>query len=105
MASMVIPKSRCFDIHNRSWGEDPMQVVSGRIDKPTVRYEAPPRRQLDNDLMEVIDWFNLSRSDATLGPILIAGICHLWFVTMHPFDDGNGRITRILTDLALAQNE
>ena len=85
--------------------EDPMQVVSGRIDKPTVHYEAPPRGQLDNDLVEFINWFNLSRSDTTLDPLLRAGICHLWFVSLHPFDDGNGRITRALTDLALAEDD
>ncbi|MBD4681815.1 DUF4172 domain-containing protein, partial [Xanthomonas citri pv. citri] len=50
-----------------------------------------------------LDWFASSRTDATLDPLLRAGIAHLWFVTLHPFDDGNGRLTRSLTDLALAQ--
>ncbi|MEG3131535.1 Fic family protein [Pantoea cypripedii] len=84
-------------------GEEPMQVVSGRIDRPTVHFEAPPRAGLDSQLQQFIDWFNHSREDVLLDPLLRAGLCHLWFVTLHPFDDGNGRITRALTDLALAQ--
>lgn len=84
-------------------GEEPMQVVSGRIDRPTVHFEAPPHDKLDNELDTFIDWFNSSREDAALDPLLRAGICHFWFVTLHPFEDGNGRITRTLTDLALAQ--
>lgn len=84
-------------------GVDVMQVVSGRIDKPKVHFEAPPRDVLDNELTRFIDWFNQSRDHVTLDPLLRAAICHLWFVTLHPFDDGNGRITRALTDLALAQ--
>lgn len=83
--------------------EEPMQVVSGRIDRPTVHFEAPPRDKLDNELDTFINWFNSSREDAALDPLLRAGICHFWFVTLHPFEDGNGRITRTLTDLALAQ--
>ena len=84
-------------------GDEPMQVVSGRIDKPTLHFEAPPRNQLENELTLFIDWFNNSRNDAKLDPLLRSAICHFWFVTLHPFDDGNGRITRALTDLALAQ--
>lgn len=86
-------------------GDDPMQVVSGRIDKPTVHFEAPPRKQLESELIIFIDWFNQSKTDTTLDPLLRAAICHFWFVTLHPFDDGNGRITRALTDLALAQED
>lgn len=84
-------------------GEEPMQVVSGRIDKPTIHFEAPSLTQLENNLIHFIDWFNQSRKDVLLDPFLRAAIAHFWFVTLHPFDDGNGRITRALTDLALAQ--
>ena len=84
-------------------GSEPMQVVSGRLDYPTVHFEAPPREGLEKRLQEFIDWFNNSLTDLRLDPLLRAGITHLWFVTLHPFDDGNGRITRTLTDLALAQ--
>lgn len=84
-------------------GEDVMQVVSGRIDKPKVHFEAPPRDILENELTRFINWFNDSHKNTTFDPLLRAAICHFWFVTLHPFDDGNGRITRALTDLVLAQ--
>lgn len=84
-------------------GHEPMQVVSGRIDRPTVHFEAPPRDGLEARIDEFIVWFNASRQDAGLDPLLRAAIAHFWFVTLHPFDDGNGRITRALSDLALAQ--
>ncbi|BAL23788.1 hypothetical protein AZKH_1467 [Azoarcus sp. KH32C] len=86
-------------------GPDPMQVVSGRIDRPTVHFEAPPREGLETRIAEFVAWFDASRRDATLDPLLRAALAHFWFVTLHPFDDGNGRITRALTDLALAQGE
>jgi len=86
-------------------GDDAMQVVSGRIDNPTVHFEAPPRARLEEELTRFITWFNASRYENTLDPLLRAGLCHFWFVTLHPFDDGNGRITRALTDLALAQED
>ena len=86
-------------------GDEPMQVVSGRIDKPTVHFEAPPRAGLERQLEMFLDWFESSRSQAGVDPLLRAGIAHFWFVTLHPFDDGNGRLTRTITDLALAQGE
>ncbi len=84
-------------------GEEPMQVVSGRLDRPNVHFEAPPRERLEAQLDAFLAWFASSRQDVTLDPLLRAGIAHFWFVTLHPFDDGNGRLTRALTDLALAQ--
>lgn len=86
-------------------GDEPMLVVSGRLDRPTVHFEAPPRRGLDQQLDTFLAWFETSRSQDGLDPLLRAGIAHFWFVTLHPFDDGNGRLTRTLTDLALAQGE
>ncbi|MFP3332485.1 Fic family protein [Pseudomonas sp. SIMBA_064] len=86
-------------------GEEPMQVVSGRLDRPTVHFEAPPRAELERQLDDFLAWFESSRSDASLDPFLRAGIAHFWFVTLHPFDDGNGRLTRAVADLALAQGE
>jgi Fic family protein len=83
--------------------DEPMQVVSGRLDRPVVHFEAPPRQGLKQQLDHFITWFNQSLSDPSLDPLLRAAISHLWFVTLHPFDDGNGRITRVLTDLALSQ--
>ena len=84
-------------------GEEPMQVVSGRIDRPTVHFEAPPRAGLEAQLAGFLEWFNTSQHQVGLDPLLRAGIAHFWFVTLHPFDDGNGRLTRAITDLALAQ--
>lgn len=86
-------------------GDAPMQVVSGRIDRPVVHFEAPGRDTLEQEIELFIHWFNRSKDDVSLDPLLRAAITHLWFVTLHPLDDGNGRITRLLTDLALAQAE
>jgi Fic family protein len=84
-------------------GDEPMQVVSGRLDYPFVHFEAPPRAGLEQQLEAFVVWFN--DDSRGIDPLLRAGIAHLWFVTLHPFDDGNGRLTRALTDLALAQGE
>ncbi|OXY82577.1 Fic family protein [Oceanimonas doudoroffii] len=84
-------------------GEHPMQVVSGRMDNPKVHFEAPPRQGLEQQLDAFIHWFN--HPPAGLDPLLRAGIAHLWLITLHPFDDGNGRVTRAVTDRALAQAE
>lgn len=84
-------------------GEEPMQVASGRIDRPKVHFEAPPRERLETEVDLFLAWFNQSQNDNGLDKLIRAGIAHLWFVTVHPFDDGNGRITRTITDLALAQ--
>ena len=86
-------------------GDDPMQVVSGHLDRPTVHFEAPPRQGLERQVDSFLDWFESSRNQAGLDPLLRAGVAHFWFVTLHPFDDGNGRLTRAITDLALAQGE
>lgn len=79
------------------------QVVSGRLDRQSVHFEAPPRAELEGELEKFILWFNQSSQQAEFDPLLRAAITHFWFVTLHPFDDGNGRITRALTDMALAQ--
>ncbi|MBV4472128.1 Fic family protein [Pseudomonas siliginis] len=86
-------------------GDEPMQVVSGRLDRPTVHFEAPPRQGLEQQIERFLSWFETSRDQVSLDPLLRAGIAHFWFVTLHPFDDGNGRLTRTITDLALAQGE
>ncbi len=85
--------------------EAPMQVISGRLDRPTVHFQAPARKGLEVQVQDFLDWFADSRDDKRLDPLLRAGIAHFWFVTLHPFDDGNGRLTRALTDLALAQGD
>jgi len=86
-------------------GDEPMQVVSGRLDRPTVHFEAPPRLGLEQALADFLEWFETSRDQPELDPLVRAGVAHFWFVTLHPFDDGNGRLTRAITDLALAQGE
>jgi Fic family protein len=86
-------------------GDEPMQVVSGHLDKPTVHFDAPPHNDLDTQVDTFLAWFESSANASTLDPLLRAGIAHFWFVTLHPFDDGNGRLTRAITDLALAQAE
>ena len=84
-------------------GDTPMQVISGRVDKPTVHFEAPPRERLDNEVQQFLQWFN--QPPEGLDGLLRAGIAHLWLITLHPFDDGNGRVARAVTDRALAQAE
>ena len=83
-------------------GNAPMQIISGPIYKPKIHFEAPPRAALNSELEQFVKWFN-NTATSTNDPLLRAGIAHLWFVTIHPFEDGNGRITRALTDRALAQ--
>ena len=78
----------------------PMQVVSGPLGRQRVHFEAPPAARLDADMARLIAWVNQSHDDH---PVLKAGLAHLWFVTVHPFDDGNGRIARALGDLLLAR--
>lgn len=87
-----------------AWREpegEPMQVVSGPIGRERVHYEAPASELLDTEMSRFLDWFETAAPD----PVLKAGIAHLWFVTIHPFDDGNGRIARAIADLALARAE
>lgn len=85
-------------------GEAPMQVVSQKSNREIIHFEAPPKLQLQQDLDAFIDWFNLEQTLKMHG-IVRAAVIHLWLITLHPFDDGNGRVTRALTDRALAQDE
>jgi len=86
----------------RADGKGPMQVVSGAIGRQTIHYEAPPAKVLNKEMKLFLNWFN-SKPDCD--PVLKAGLAHLWFVTIHPFEDGNGRIARAVGDRALAQSE
>jgi Fic family protein len=78
----------------------PMQVVSGAMGKEKVHFEAPEAERLLVEMDSFLDWFN---AESTTDAVLKAAIAHLWFVTIHPFDDGNGRITRAITDMQLAR--
>jgi len=84
-------------------GEAAMQVVSQKGGREFVHFEAPPRAGLEKELNAFIEWFNAV--DANEHGFIRAAIGHLWFITIHPFDDGNGRLARALTDRALAQTE
>jgi Fic family protein len=80
----------------------PMQVVSSPQGRERVHYEAPVAGRLDAEMQEFLDWFN--GADDT-DPVLRAALAHLWFVTIHPFEDGNGRIARAIADMSLARSE
>ena len=81
---------------------DPMQVVSGPTGRTRVHYEAPSSDRLQGEMREFLAWFN---ANEPLNGVLKAAIAHLWFVTIHPFADGNGRIARAIADMALARSE
>jgi len=98
-------RSRMRKIRTGAWRDDsegPMQVVSGPLGKEHVHYEAPKAGLLDQEMKSFLDWFE---GDKKFDPVLRAGVAHLWFVTIHPFDDGNGRIARAIADMALARSE
>jgi Fic family protein len=86
----------------RDDGNGPMQVVSGPVSREHVHFQAPPAKNLDGEMNAFLDWFNTNASN---DPVLKAAIAHLWYVTIHPFDDGNGRIARAITDMSLARSE
>jgi Fic family protein len=98
-------RSSMNKIRAGAWRDDstgPMEVVSGPIGKEKVHFQAPQAKRLDGDMRAFLDWFN---ANADIDPVLKAGLAHLWFVTIHPFDDGNGRIARAIADMALARSE
>src|SRR5258706_4222720 len=85
------------------WRDDatgPMQVVSGPLGRQRVHFEAPPADRLESEMARFLDWANGASNEP---PLIKAGLAHLWFVTLHPFDDGNGRIARAVGDLFLAR--
>ena len=87
------------------WRDDakgPMQVVSGAIGRERIHFEAPTADRLEMEMTAFFEWFN---ADQNIDSVLKAGIAHIWFVTIHPFDDGNGRIARTLADMMLARSE
>ncbi len=84
----------------RTGAKGPMQVVSGAVGREHVHFEAPAAELVATEMAQFLAWFN---SAAPLDAVLKAGIAHLWFVTIHPFEDGNGRVARALTELQLAR--
>jgi len=87
------------------WRDDcagPMQVVSGPIGRENVHYQAPPAHRVAAEMANFLYWFEQNKET---DPLLVAGLAHLWFLTIHPFEDGNGRIARAIADMALARSE
>jgi len=104
-AMFPMGRSGMYEIIVGNWRDDstgPMQVVSGAMGKEKVHYEAPPAKVIDDEMTIFLNWFN-DKTDIDL--VLKASIAHLWFVTLHPFEDGNGRITRAITDMLLARSD
>ena len=83
--------------------DDPMQVASGPVGHETVHYQAPPSAAVRAEMRNFLDWFNRTRGHLLDG-LLRAGLAHVWFESIHPFEDGNGRIGRAIVDMALAQD-
>jgi len=84
-------------------GSEPMRVISQRGDKEIIHYEAPSSKKIPAEMKQFLEWWKRSRD--TVDGLIRAGLAHFWFVSIHPFDDGNGRIARAITDMALTQDE
>jgi len=98
-------RSGMFKINVGNWRDDAtgeMQVVSGAMGKEKIHFQAPDANQIDNEVNRFLNWVN---NENSIDPVIKAAIAHLWFVTIHPFDDGNGRITRAITDMLLARSD
>lgn len=96
-------RSGMYSITVGNWRNDqqgPMQVISGPIGKERVHYEAPAADKIENEMAMFLKWFNQKQN---MDPVLKAAIAHFWFVTIHPFEDGNGRIARAIADMQLAR--
>lgn len=84
-------------------GDEPMRIVSGPVGHEKIHFEAPPGERVAKEMKQFLSWWQSSRK--TVDGLLRAGVAHFYFVTIHPFEDGNGRVARALTDMALAQDE
>jgi len=95
-------RSGVYPITVADWrhGDEPMQVVSGAMGKERVHYVAPPSQDVPDQMQQLLQWVN---QENNVDPVLRAAIVHFWFVAIHPFDDGNGRLTRTITDMLLAR--
>ena len=86
------------------WRSEPIEVVSGPEGKQRVHFEGPPAKRVPAEMRAFLEWF-AGKKSSDIDPVLKAGIAHFWFVTIHPFQDGNGRIARAIADMALARSE
>ncbi len=94
--------SDCRPIHVAGWRRGPVHIVSGRLGHETIHFEGPSEKRVPHEMVLFLDWCN---SQTQIDPVLKAGLAHLWFVTIHPFEDGNGRIARAICDLFLARSD
>ena len=103
---MLMNGRRNIEVGKYRTYKEAMQVVSGRYDKPKVHFEAPPSSKVPEEMNKFIEWFNNtgSKGDNPLPPLIRAGIAHIYFVSIHPFEDGNGRIGRAIVEKSLSQN-
>lgn len=103
---MLMSGRRNIEIGRYRTHKEPMQVVSGRYDKPKVHFEAPPSADVPKEMEKFIAWFNKSAPGGIepMTPLVRAGIAHIYFVSIHPFEDGNGRIGRGIVEKSLSQN-
>lgn len=98
-------RSGLYQIRTGAWRDDakgPMQVVSGGFGRERVHFQAPDASRVPAEMRQFLTWYN---RDSSQDPVLKAATAHLWFVTIHPFDDGNGRVARALTDLLMARSD
>jgi Fic family protein len=98
-------ESGLYKIISGNWRDDstgPMQVVSGALGKEKVHYQAPPANKVEKEMKLFLEWFN---QEQEMDIVLKAAIAHLWFITIHPFEDGNGRIARAIADMLLARSD
>jgi Fic family protein len=107
--SMAIPEQRYTPILRGAYRNDPspMQIVSGPYGREKVHFEAPPAARVPDEMVKLIEWYNQTSplsGNKTIPGIARAGIAHLWFEVIHPFDDGNGRVGRAIADHALSQS-
>jgi Fic family protein len=102
---LVKGRADLIDIGRYRTGDEPMQVVSGPVHAPKVHFEAPPSSRVPAEMMRFMKWFNVTAPGGAepLPALTRAGIAHLYFETIHPFEDGNGRIGRAISEKALAQ--
>ncbi|HOW41967.1 MAG TPA: Fic family protein [Bacteroidales bacterium] len=105
--SALFPSGRSgmYKIITGNWRDDstgPMQVVSGALGKEKVHFEAPPAREIGKEMRSFISWFN---NETYHDLIIKSAVSHLWFITIHPFEDGNGRIARALSEMLLTRSD
>ncbi len=104
-ALLPLGKSGMYNITTGNWRKDdkgPMQVVSGAMGKEKIHFEAPTSILVEKEMNFFLDWFN---NELQMDPVLKAAVAHFWFITIHPFDDGNGRIARTIADMQLAKSD